>query len=349
MITDRKPSASASIIASAIVAILGSLLTLLTASLGFIGLSLPKTASATAAQPPGIHAISLITLAIIFGFGIFGIFCAVALWRLRNWARMAFLIYSGVMVFFCAFSLAAVWFILPSLPTNQPHMAGFLRIFLAAVYGVPIAIGLWWLILFNRRGIAQQFAPQAVMLDDGVTPALAKPSCPLPLAILAWFELISACCMPLLFLMPLPIPAVLFGHAFFGKPAAAIYILLSITLAVCGIGLLKLWRWSYSLLIGYHVFFSASSVFGLLNPNTWAAMNEMIGKMRTSYPGPAIVYTHAQYVASSLTGLVLAMGILTMILFYRAAFYEQSERKKNFAATSTAPPALSPTAPQNLT
>jgi hypothetical protein len=76
----------------------------------------------------------------------------------------------------------------------------------------------------------------------------------------------------------------------------------------------------------------------------------MIGKMRTSgYAGPAIAYTHAQYVASSLTGLVLAMGILTMILFCRAAFYEQSERKKHFAPTSTVPPALAPTAPQNLT
>ena len=272
-----------------------------------------------------------------------------ALWRLRNWARLAFLIYSGVMVFVCGIALAFVWFLLPSLPNVQPPATSFLHVFLVLIYGIPVLIGVWWLILFNRRDMARQFAPEVMMMEDGVTPIPAKPSCPLPIAILAWFQLLSACWMPVLLLLNPSTPVLLFGYAIYGKSAAVIYAFLIVTLLLCSVGLLQLRRWSYPLLIGYYVFYSASALISVINPNSWTVLNGMIGKMQTpGYPGPPITFSHTQYVASSALGLLLLVGILTMVLFYRNAFYEQSDRKKDSTVTSSIyPPAIPPPASQN--
>ncbi len=349
MITDRKPSASASIIASAIVAILGSLLTILLAGLGFLGTLFVRSGAAAPTQPPGTRAISLIFLVIILAFGIFGIFSAVGLWRLRNWARMAFLIYSGAMVCVCAFALVFVWFVLPSLPKVQPQAVGFVHVFLVLIYGIPIGIGVWWLVLLNRKDVARQFTSEGMLQGDGAASIAAKPRCPLPIAILACFQLFSACWMPMLLLLPVSIPAVLFGHAIFGRPAAIIYAVLGITLALCAIGLLLLKKWSYSLLIGYHVFYSASGLVGLLSPNTWTVMNEMMSKWQTPrYSGPQFPYSHTQYVATSIGGLSLTIVILGLSIYYRAAFYEQSDRNANANLSATVPPAVPPPAPPEL-
>ena len=175
--------------------------------------------------------------------------------------------------------------------TAQGPAAGcrLCAVFLVLIYGIPIGIGVWWLVLLNRKDVARQFTSEGMLQGDGATSIAAKPRCPLPMAILACFQLFSACWMPMLLLLPVSIPAVLFGHAIFGRPAAIIYAVLGITLALCAIGLLLLKKWSYSLLIGYHVFYSASGLVGLLSPNTWTVMNEMMSKWQTPrYSGPQL-------------------------------------------------------------
>jgi hypothetical protein len=129
-------------------------------------------------------------------------------------------------------------------------------------------------LLLNRKDIARQFAPEVMLMEDGVTPVAAKPRCPLPIAILAWSQLLSACGIRCFFcfLLPVSIPAVFSGHAIYGRSAGIIYALLSITSALCAIGLLLLKNGVIPLLIGYHVFYSASALGGLLNPNTWTVM-----------------------------------------------------------------------------
>jgi hypothetical protein len=213
------------------------------------------------------------------------------------------------------------------------------------IYGLPAAIGGWWLILFTRKDIARQFQAEPLMLEDGVTPLPAKPACPLPIAILAGFSLISVCFLPLVFLMPVSIPVVLFGHAIFGRPAVAIYVLLSVTLAGCAIGLLQLRKWSYPLTIGYHLFWCANAMVTLLEPKSWTVMNGVFAKMQTpGYAGGPLLYGHKQYLAASAGGLLFAIAILTMVLYYRTAFYEQCDRKRNLNSTAPFPPAASPTA-----
>jgi hypothetical protein len=188
------------------------------------------------------------------------------------------------MILVCVFGLAVVWLILPSIPNVQPRAATFMRVFVLIMYGLPAVIGVWWLILFTRKGIVRQFQAEPIMTEDGVT---LVPAC-LPIAILARFSLISVCFIPLLFLMPVPIPVMLFGHAIFGRPARAVYVLLSITLAVFSIGLLQLRKWSYPLAIGYRLFWCVNGTVTLLDPKSWTVMNGIVAKMQSpAYPGGA--------------------------------------------------------------
>ena len=345
--TPAKPSAS--IVASAIVAIIGSLLVILIASIGVLGTLLVKTGTTLTPQPPGARTMSLVMLAVFGAFGIFGICSAVGVWRLRNWARLSFLIYSVVMVFMCVVGLAVVWLILPSLPDAQQQAATFLRVFMVIMYGLPAAIGGWWLFLFTRKDIARQFQAEPLMMEDGVTPVPAKPTCPLPIAILAGFSLFSACCFPILLMLPTPKILMFFGHLISGRPVIAFYALISITLGVSGIGLLQLRRWSYTLTIGYHLFFLASAVATLLTPNAWTTTSEMLNRIRTpGYPGSVFNYSRIPFMAISGVGVAIAIAILVMVLYYRSEFYEQSDRKRNWNSATSLPSATSPTTPPAL-
>ncbi len=288
---------------------------------------------------------SIFFIAVICVFGILGIFSAVGIWRLQNWARLSFLIYSGVMVLMCVLVVAVMWVVLPSLPSIPPQAAGRIRAMMAIIYGLPAVIGIWWLILFNRKDISRQFQGEPLMMEDGITPQPPKPACPLPIAALAGLSLVSVGCVPLLFLMRMPVPLVLFGHAISGRPALAIFTVITLTLAVSGVGLLQLRKWSYPLAIGYHLFWCLNATVAFLNPKTRTLMNDMLTKVQTpGYPGGAFSYSHNQYLAATAGGLLFTIAILVTFLYYRTAFYEQSDRKGSLNSGASFPPASSPTA-----
>ena len=250
----------------------------------------------------------------------------------------------------CAGSLAVAWFILPSLPNAPPQALTFARAFVVIMYGLPVLVGIWWLVLFNRKDVSRQFQAEPIMMEDGVTPVPGKPACPLPIAILAGFSLVSVCFMPLLFLMSTQFPIMLFGHAIYGRSALAIYSLMSVTLAASGIGLLQLKKWSYPLSIGYHVLWCANGIVTLLNPKSWTMFNSALAKMQPAgYSGRSFSYGHNQYLAASAGGLLFATAILAMVLYYRQAFYEQSDRKRNLRMQGPSPSPFPPQSPQNIT
>jgi len=73
------------------------------------------------------------------------------------------------------------------------------RWILLIVYGVPLLIGTWWLVLFNRQTVKTQFAGPT--FSDAVD-LPQKPACPLAISVLAWFYITSI--LNLLFLPFLP-------------------------------------------------------------------------------------------------------------------------------------------------
>ena len=99
--------------------------------------------------------------------------------------------------------------------------------FIIIFYAIPVGIAIWWLILFTRKPIVAMFSGgQAAaivagdLVDDSGFPA-RPPSqrVPLPISILGWFFIVSACTVVFVFLQP---PAtVLFGHLLKGTAVSS--------------------------------------------------------------------------------------------------------------------------------
>ncbi len=129
---------------------------------------------------------------------LFGMATGIGLIYLRNWARISVLIWGGFSVFFGLIGIPIAFFTQfppnprsPALPAESMQVV---RWFLLGIYGIPLLIGTWMLILFNRKSVKAQFARQGESADQGPR----KLACPLPIAVLAWFYFASV--LNLLFL-----------------------------------------------------------------------------------------------------------------------------------------------------
>src|SRR5262245_36176240 len=93
---------SGGITASAVIAIIGSALSILFgAFVVVIGMAMRTRPIPVAAGPPvAIGAVLIVEAVLFFGFGAWGIMSAVGLLRLRNWARISILIYAGLLAAF---------------------------------------------------------------------------------------------------------------------------------------------------------------------------------------------------------------------------------------------------------
>src|ERR1700722_10170929 len=148
---------SAAVMASGIIAILGSLVTAIGILIGIMGLVLSSRYPNPMDSMPGLRVITTVVMAFFFAVTIWGAFSGVGLIRLRNWARVSVLIWSGLTAPFCILAIVFVA-ILPMPPTpNQAFMRVILPLFAVIFYGLPMVIAVWWLILFTRPKIVAQF------------------------------------------------------------------------------------------------------------------------------------------------------------------------------------------------
>jgi len=321
MSDSAKPSAS--VIASAIVAILGGLLFLLVSTIGFRGILLDSSVS-HGELPAFARNSALGGIAFMMVTSIFAVAVGIGLFLLRNWARTSVLVLAGFSVFFGAIGVIVftVTAVLPQQETLPPQLMRIFRTVLAAIYGIPLAIGTWWLILFNRKAIKSQFAGPAVPIDPNLP---HKPRCPTPIAVLAW--LFIACVLDIPFLAFTPnIPLLLFGHVIGGPTGRMCFILMFLLFPVLGMGLLKLKPWSYHLTLGMQFFFLSSGIVTLLSPNFRIISRALILQMENSMPksnsGFSLLdYPHNMDWAIGF-GLLFALTILVMLVYYRTRFLE---------------------------
>jgi hypothetical protein len=321
MSDSAKPSAS--VIASAIVAILAGLLFLLFSAIGFMAILLRSNAS-NMELPSFARNSALAGIAFMMVTSIFAIAVGIGLFLLRNWARISVLVLAGFSVFFGAIGVIVftVTAVLPQQENLPQQQMWIFRTVLAAIYGVPLAIGTWWLILFNRKAIKLQFTDAAVPVDPKFP---RKPRCPTPIAVLAW--LFIACVLDIPFMAFMPnIPLLLFGHVIGGQAGRMCFILMFLLFTVAGIGLLKLKPWSYYLTLGMQFFFLTSGIVTLLNPNFKTVSRSLILEMENSMPMPnsgfsLLDYPHYMDWAMGF-GLLFALAILVMLVYYRTRFLE---------------------------
>lgn len=325
------PKRSASVTAAAVVAILESIFLLLCCSAAFFVFLLAKLPGPASALPPAMRYMMLGTQAFMMCLSAFGIATSVGLLYLRKWARISILTWGGLSVFFSGVGML-IFSLMPFLPNpNSPEltpesMPG-VRLLLVLVYGVPLLIGVWWLILFNRSSVKAQFRGTALPDDPSVPP---KPACPLPVSVLAWFYITSLLNLLFFPFLPFRVPVFLFGRVLPGSVGLAVLIVTCLAFSAAGIGLLKLKPWSYTLTIGLQLFWLASMLVTLLTPDYKTAMDSFMKDIQASMHLPDTPFSTADFSHSYgwtvVLGLLVAAAVLGLLVYYRPRFLEQASR-----------------------
>ena len=152
---------SAGITISAVIALLGSGLAVLTGFLMLFastsGISVPEN------QAQFFKYFMVFTALLFFGAGAWGISTGSALLRLREWSRVSMIAFSALLLFICIPGLF-IFLMMPfpppgTVPNPQltKNILMAMRIFLTVFYAMLAALGGWWLYFFNKRSTKEQF------------------------------------------------------------------------------------------------------------------------------------------------------------------------------------------------
>jgi hypothetical protein len=286
----------------------------------------------------------------LFGLGVavFGFFVGIGAFRRRNWARIAMLIWGGVMAVLSAISIPVIFLVFNSLPSSLPNGAeagpfmGFLKVFMVFFYGIPLGIGIWWMVLFTRPRVVAAFtAPTALagypptmdvsgfpLPEMVVSPPISpKGACPLPLMIFAGFLIFSSTCMLLFTLFPMTgaMPFFFFGHFFTGITAKAFLGMMGLVFGIGGVGILKLKPWALDTVLVLQLVFLANGILSVLNPRFLAVMQEAMQRAdaaNPAFPGGNPFLTGSFFQVIMIFGLCFSAAIIALLLFYRPRFHE---------------------------
>jgi hypothetical protein len=255
---------------------------------------------------------------------IFVVTTGIGIIRLRNWARIALLVIAGCMLFFGLIGIGVIFFTIFIAPVEAGVSKAVLAAVLAFIYGIPILIALWWLILFTRPAITARFhaafASAAAPAGPGSRSFLNNPQCPLPVRIVAWYLASFVLLLPFLPFLPFRIPAFYFGHMFRGPAASLVLFFNFALLGAAGLGLLLLKRWSLPLTLAIQLLFCINGLYAALSPSFEFMMRAAIQAMNL----PDLPYfaqsmlTNMRYF--NLLGLVIPVAIIVTLLISRQSF-----------------------------
>jgi hypothetical protein len=257
-------SRPAGVTVSAIFLILGSVLIAL---MGVFMLFAHSFVPPTTLQPPFFKAIMVIIAAVFFACALWGVLTAVGLFRMRRWARISILVIGALLVIFCGLSLG----MLLAMPLFMPEIEssrgmGMVMGMMITIYLIPIVLGLWWLIYFNRAAVKAEFL-QGVVPDEG-------PRRPLSIAVIAWHLVVFG-----IMIIPFALfdwPAYLFGIVLTGWAAKLTYLVFGVAQLVIGAGLLKLKPWSHTAAVWYCIFLMVLAVVFAFQPDVAARMADLM-------------------------------------------------------------------------
>jgi len=326
---DSSPRASASVVAAGIVAILGGAFAALSLVASFFVISNIGSSPYPPSLSPAMRPVLYATWTFFLVCAIFVIVAGLQVIRLRNWARFALLGVAGCALFFGTVGLGVIFVTIYFTPADPAVSKLLLACILAFIYGLPILVAIWWLILFTRRSVADQFHAAAAAKRE-ITPAstslLNNPECPLAIRIVGWYLASFFLFLPVLPFLPSRLPAFYFGHVFRGPAANALHLLSFAILAIPGLGLLLLKRWSYPLTVATQLLFCLNCLViafsSSFESNMRAALNE-IG-LPASLPPFADASLHQiRYLV--LLSLILPVAILILLLIYRRTFFAAAE------------------------
>jgi len=293
-----------------VLAILGSALTLLFAGMMlFAGFFAPPPASPS---PIPLKPVMAAMAALFVALATWGISTAVAIFLRRRWARTSMLVFAVLLTFMGASAMLALFFVpLPAPPqSDAAALMPAVRRGIAAFYGVLVAIGIWWLVLFNRGRTKEYFA--------GLGP-VAESARPLSIGMIGWCLLIGVPFMAALAI--LRFPAMLFGVLLKGGAALAVYAVFAAVQSYCGVGLLRLQETARLATIGYICFTTPSGVVSLISPGYTEMLRQIETTMPRLFPAGAPTAVPGALWATFLTAAFWAVFIFFLVRA-RSAFQQ---------------------------
>jgi hypothetical protein len=246
--------------ASAIVALLGSILTLLFAVLMVVG---PFIASPPPSAPPNTVLLG-IGAALMFGvLGGIGVWTSVGLWRLRPWARTSILIFAGFLAAWSVFMVLMMG-VMPTPPDTSAESWRTIRAIMLISFAIPSAIGVWWLFQFNTQSTKTAFTSPTFESASRI---------PLSIAIIGWIQVVGG----VLTVIPLVagMPVLVGGMAVTGWTARFFYLLVGAFSLWIGKGLLDLREKARVAAIAWFVVSFIHTTLILYVPSWWQRMVEM--------------------------------------------------------------------------
>jgi hypothetical protein len=326
---------SGAVTAAAVVAAICSGLVLLFALLALFGVSaLNQVPPQPGMSPEQFRYAALVGVAFIALFGVWGLVTAVGLFGYRNWARISTLIWSGLTAVFGTLTLLfGATLTLPASPGGPPGLESFARIFVLIFYSIPVAIAVWWLVLFTRKPVVAMFGSSSsmavtpgTMLDPSGFPAAPpKRQVPVPVTIVGWIFFVSGLLAPLFLLINGRAGVLLFGNLVRG-PLATLFWLTSCLCCIAGaFGLLRLKPWAWWLTLCAQLFWLTSGTVTLLSPNYESLMREVIASSRfASAQASSLPLENARSLGA--VGLVIPIGFVVILLVYRSSFFQESSQ-----------------------
>ena len=290
--------------ASAIVAVLGSIVALLVAVFSVVALFVEPPPS----QPPNsVQSIiaSAVMLTVLAGLGIW---TAIGLLRLRRSARTSILIFAGFLAGFCAFGLV-IMLNVPIPPEISAGTQNQFRQMVVTVLGIPLAVAIWWLIQFNTASTKAAFA------ESIGEPPSARP---ISITVIAWASIFGGSWG----LAPLfaRTPAFLFGVVLHGWAASIFYAFFAALELYIGKGLLELREEARVLAIGWSAFALVHAGAVTLVPPLRERMLELGRTLDQNPPTAAAVDMQLLTNVMLVSTTILSLVTIWFLVRNRAAF-----------------------------
>lgn len=254
---------------SAVITILGSAATLLLAAsmLFFVIVSPPLPE--TSAPPVPVKAITIAMANLNLFLSAWGIATAVGIFRRRPWSRISILVFAAILAFFGTVSpLILLAMPVPETPGVDPDKMAMIFRFVGAFYLALGALGIWWLILFNRKITKSYFARSVEVPEDPR---------PLSIRIIAWYLLVGVAILVPMSILRLP--TLMFGIVFSGWGVLTVYVPIIVIQAYVGVGLLRLRESARIVGIGYFVLIAVNGFVSLNSQR----QQEFLDRLRSSY------------------------------------------------------------------
>jgi hypothetical protein len=275
-----------------------------------------------------------IAILLISSGGLAGIVVVVGIFKARNWARIGALVIAGLTALASAFALLVLCFLLLRKPTDFFDVFGGLDksslAKTALVYLVVFSLAIWWILLFSRKTIAEQFSSSATA-DISSTPG--KAFCPPPIALLAWLMIASSTLSALSWPLILgKIPAMLFTHIFSLEVSKWIWAANILLFLVCGIGLLKLQRWGYTGTIVLHSFWLVSPFVSQVSPRFPQYLGNCYAALQADQAATYFIHFNIPPLLSALTTAIPTALLITGLFYYRRSFLKAVDDSRHLSS-----------------